>query len=416
MEIKEQKQLLIKELLKINDFAISLNYTRDIINKTSLNLIPKYPIVLIGGTNGKGSTCAYLTTILTLAGYKVGTFTSPHIFDYNERISINNKPVDDETLVTALKNIMNTSANSLGLFKTFTLAAHWIFHEQQIDIAIIEVGLGGNIDVTNLFEPTISAITNVDFDHCEILGNTLEKIGLEKAGIFRKNKWCFFGNQNIPTSIINYANKIKANLQIFGKDFMANKHDLSFDFLIPENNLYSLPYPALRGLEQVNNACLALAIINKLPDFPVSINVIKNALLQTKLIGRFQLLPGTPQIVLDVAHNPHAVSIMLKNMVKLPMAKNNYAVFGIAQEKDIDAIIAICKDRFTKWFIAKINSPRGVANAKLKAILRQYNIAANDIVECENIKEAFNQAKEICNHDDRMICFGSFLVVEEVRR
>lgn len=414
--MEKQKQFLINQLIKINDFAVSLEHTKKIISKLNLNLTPKYPIILIGGTNGKGSTCAYLTNILSHSSYKVGTFTSPHIFEYNERISINNISINDEMLIETLKHIIDVSENSLGLFKTFTLAAHKIFEQQQIDIAIIEVGLGGNNDVTNLFEPTISAITNVDFDHCEILGNTLDAIGLEKAGIFRKNKWGFFGSKNIPNSIINYTNKINTNLQIFGRDFYATEHELSFDFLYYENSLYSIPYPGLRGAQQINNVCLALAILTKLPNFPVSINIIKTALLQTKLLGRFQLLPGIPQIVLDVAHNSQAVSIMLKNMVKLPMVKNNYAVFGIAKEKDIASIIGLCKDKFTKWFIAKINSPRGVANSELLPIFKQHNILEDNIIECINIKDAFIQAKNISSIEDRIVCFGSFLVIEEVNK
>ncbi len=205
-----------------------------------LNIKPTYPIILVGGTNGKGSVCAYLTTILTIAGFNVGTFTSPHVFNYNERICINNKPIDNETLENTLSEIISHT-DGIGLFKTFTLVAHKIFIKHKIDIAIIEVGIGGLNDITNLFEPTISAVTNVDFDHMDILGDTIDAIGYQKSGIYRQNKLAFFGGDNPPLSLINNAKAIGANLQIFGTDFGVNRHELSFDVWCKDKTFYSLP-------------------------------------------------------------------------------------------------------------------------------------------------------------------------------
>ncbi len=406
------KAELISHLLKSNNFSASLSDVKDTIQK--LELQPNYPIILVAGTNGKGSCCAYLSTILTNSGYHVGTFTSPHVFDYNERIAINNQPIDDHNLCNALQSIITASDINLGLFKTFTLAAHIIFTQQKIDIAIVEVGIGGAQDATNLFEPTISAITTVALDHCELLGNTVEEIGLQKAHIYRHNKPAFFGTPQIPQSVLDYAKQIQAPLELIGRDFNYTKHQLSWSFHHAEQNLYSLPYPSLRGVEQLDNASLALAILTKLREqFPVSLAQIKTGLLQTTLIGRFQVLAGVPQIILDTAHNPQAIDTMCENMLKLPFAKRNFAVFGVAKDKDWQKIILKCYKNFDYWYLAPINTERAEQTKVIADYLIALGVQSQNIYQETNIKNAFTQCYQQLTVDDRVICFGSFLVVEE---
>jgi dihydrofolate synthase/folylpolyglutamate synthase len=408
MDLNQQ----ISYLLTSDEFADNLSMAKQAISV--LNLSPTYPIVLVAGTNGKGSTCAYLTTILTIAGYKVGTFTSPHLFEYNERICINNQPIDNDNLSLALQQVINACPGNIGLFKAFTLSAHLHFIQQKIDIAIIEVGIGGLNDATNLFEPTISVITTIAYDHCKILGNTLELIGAQKAGIFRPYKPAFIGMKNPPESVIDYAKKINAPLQILGIDFAYTRHELSFDVHCKDSKYFSLPYPALRGMEQLANASLAISVLNELKsDFPISLSAIKTGLLQTKLPGRLSILPGQPQIILDVAHNAEAVAQMLKNMLKLPFVKHNYAVFGIANDKDIAAVTRLAKDHFSKWFIAPINSKRSINNDALTRIMQDNKIDKSQIISCKTISAAVKHAKSISTNNDRIVCFGSFLVVEE---
>lgn len=408
MDLNQQ----ISYLLSVSEFAQNTASLKQIIKK--LNISPEYPIIIIGGTNGKGSTCAYLTTILTLAGYKVGTFTSPHMFSYNERICINNKPIGNHDLNLVLEYILTNTLVNFGIFKTFTLAAHLHFIQQRVDIAIIEVGIGGLHDPTNLFEPTISAITTVDLDHCQVLGNTLELIGLQKAGIFRPNKPAFVGMKNPPQSIPQYAKQINSPLQTLGTDFGYIRHELSYDFWGKNSKYYGLPLPALRGYEQLENASLAIAILSELKSyFPLPLSAIKTGMLQTTLPGRLTLLPGQPQIVLDVAHNPQAVSNMLQNMLKLPFAKHNYAVFGISGDKDVAAIITLAKEYFSKWFIAPVNTSRSINIGMLAQIMHNSGIDKNQIISHETISAAFIKAKSISSIDDRIVCFGSFLVVEE---
>jgi len=412
MALKTLTQSIIDKLSLPHDSSCNMNTAKQLIK--TLNITPRYPIILVSGTNGKGSTCAYLTNILTLAGYKVGTYTSPHVFQYHERICINNQPINDHTLGELLKKIAESSDYKLGIFKTFTLAAHLFFIQQKVDLAIIEVGIGGKNDITNLFEPTISAITGVDYDHCAILGNTLEEIGIEKAGIYRKNKWAFYGSKDMPKSINTYVDSIGAKLQSLDKDFGVIRNDLSFDVWCNERKFYTLPYPALRGAEQVYNVALALSILAKLSlEFPISVGVIKLAILKTKLIGRFQIMPGSPQIIFDVAHNPQAVKSMLHNMVKLPFAKNTIAVFGIAQDKDVKKVIELSKKSFNIWHIAKLSTSRGLNSDEIKKTMLQYDITPEQIIEHDSIANAMQTALNSVQHDERIVCFGSFLAVEE---
>ena len=404
---------LLQKLLDINDFDITLDKTKQIIKQ--LHIHPTYPIILVGGTNGKGSVCAYLTNILKNSGYKVGTYTSPHVFSYSERICINNQPIAPEHLIQVLTQVYDASENQLGLFKAFTLAAHLYFINQQIDIAIIEVGIGGLLDITNLFEPEISVITSIDYDHCHILGNSLAEIALQKAGIYRTNKWSFIGMKSPPQSLLNYAKNIGTKLQTATLDFGFKLRDNCFDVWCGNhNNFFSLPLPALRGSEQPGNAALAIAVLNKLSNsFPVSLAAIKTGLVQTSLTGRFQLLPGLPQIILDVAHNSQAISHMLENMLKLPFVKNDYAVFGCKDDKDITNIIKQCHARFNKWFIAPLNYKQRVTNERLTQIMLDNKVPQEQIIACDSINLACKLALSTMTDNDRVTCFGSFLVIEE---
>jgi len=405
------KEQLIKSLLTTNNFNASLDEVKLVAQKAGIQ--PDYPIILIGGTNGKGSTCAYLTTILTNAGYKTGTFTSPHVFDYNERIAINNKPVNDQDLTEALELVIEHSHVNLGLFKTFTLASHLIFRKYKIDIAIIEVGIGGLNDATNIFDPDISAITSIGLDHCKILGNTTEEIGLNKAGIFRSNRPAFIAGEITPESVTTYANDIKADLNIFGRHFNFIRHSVSWDFISSEISYYSLPMPSLRGHEQLNNAALSLAILAKLRSrFPVSLSQIKFGLLQTTLIGRFQVLPGTPQIVLDTAHNPQAIEMLLQNMIKLHFAKRTLSVFGIASDKDWQRAVVLTKNHFDKWYLTRLPNDRSCDPTQIKEFIQKQGLKPSQIECYDSIEAAILQAQTELTADDRLVCFGSFLIVE----
>ncbi len=404
---------LIEHLLNTNNFSATLANVQSTIY--ALGLSGSYPIILIGGTNGKGSTCAYLTSILIAGGYKVGTFTSPHILDYNERITINNIALSDSELSAYLAQVIAKSPVNLGIFKSFTLAAHLAFSDAQVDIVICECGIGGGRDCTNLFEPTVSAITTVGLDHCHLLGHTIEEIAREKAGIYRRGKPALFGAPKSIPSLVAYAKQIQADFSSYGQEFTVKRLALSWDFYSKEVNYYSLPYPSLRGTEQIYNAALALACLGKIRErFPLCLSQIKAGLLQTRLAGRFQVLPGQPQIILDTAHNPQALESLLHNMLKLPFAQHSYALFAIADDKDWRGIIQLAAKHFSVWYIAPLGTKRGAQIEQLSAYLNSCGV--NQIIVGTSIAQVFKDAKSALRDSDRLVCFGSFLVVEAALR
>lgn len=403
---------LIKHLLAVNA-VYDLDLVKALINQ--LQLKPNYPIILVAGTNGKGSTCGYIANILIHAGYKVASYSSPHVLCYNERIKVNHELINDVDLTQILNLILNMEPHRLSLFSAFTLAAYIYFNQQQVDIAIIEVGIGGKFDITNLFEPLIGVITSIDYDHCDILGNSKDSIVRQKAGIFRPHKYAFIGNAQISDKFINELKQQQIKLQLFNQNFGYTKHDLSFDVRCNDKKYYSLPYPSLRGIEQLSNASLAIAVINSLQNlFPVSLNNIKHGLINNQLIGRFQSIPGLPQVILDVAHNPSAVNAMLQNMLKLPYAKNNFAVFGLASNKDLEQIIKLTKSQFRKWFIAPTNIAKSYTGKQIQTMLIKYQVNPNDIIILETISQAYIKATQEADTTSRIVCFGSFLVVAKI--
>lgn len=383
----------------------------------ALNITPKYPIILVGGTNGKGSVCAYLSNILTQAKYKVGSFTSPHVFNYNERICINNQPIDDDSFSKLLQPLIK---HDLPLFTTFLLVAHQFFIAHQIEIAVIEVGIGGLYDATNLFDPEISVITSVGNDHKDILGDSITKIACQKAGILRPNKWGILGSEAQQAAIINYGQQIGSKLEQFGIDFAITKNQLNFNLFCNQTETaskttyYALPYPTLQGINQVNNVALAVATLDKLKaEFPLDISSIKKGIIKTHIKGRFQILPGKPQIILDVAHNEQAVHHMLKSVLKLPLAKATYAVFGIVNTKDFKNILKLMKNHINKWFIANLNTEITVDVQEIVQELLINDTQPEHILISNSITQATKKALTNATTNDRILVFGSFLAVEE---
>lgn len=385
--------------------------------KQAMNLKPNCPIITVAGTNGKGSTCAFLSQIYVQAGYKVGTLTSPHLLHFNERITINTQPVSDEKIVAAFERIEMIRQNtSLTYFEFNTLAAVDIFQQEQVDIIILEVGLGGRLDAVNIFDTDCAIITNIDLDHQQFLGNTIEQIGKEKAGIFRKNKPAICGQNPIPQSVQQYANEIGAELIIFQKDFYLYKlenQQWSFDFKHKKHRRNALPIPALRGSYQLTNASCALAAIECLNDkLPVDIGAIKRGLILAENIGRFQVLAGRPVRVLDVGHNPHAARALCQNILTLPFAQHRIAVFSMLADKDIDGVLDVLKNQFDEWYIAPLPYPRGMSLMDLQTKLEQHNI--HSIKSFDNIQAAYTAALSAAAENDRIVVFGSFHTVAEV--
>ncbi len=394
--------------------------------KNAMRLEPQCPVVVVAGTNGKGSVCAFLTQIYKQAGFKVGTLTSPHLLKYNERICINGEPVSDEAITASFERIEAARGGiSLTYFEFNTLAAVDIFIRENVDVMVLEVGLGGRLDAVNVFDADCAVVTSVDLDHQSFLGDTVEAVGYEKAGVFRSGKPAVCGQNPPPESLRRHAESIGANLLLAKRDFdfsRMEQQQWSFHFHPTaasglsdglKRNRNALPVPALRGAYQLGNAACALAVIECLNHrLPIDIGSIKRGLLLVHNPGRFQVLPGRPLTILDVAHNPHAARALRQGLIALPFAEKRTAVFSILADKDSDGVIDIVKDQFDQWYIAPLHLPRGMSAAEIEQKLNRHGIDA--VQSFENIQTAYQAALAQAGENDRITVFGSFHTVAEV--
>ena len=370
--------------------------------------------ITVAGTNGKGSTCAMLEAMLRIAGYKTGFYSSPHLLVFNERIRINGAYATDAQLVAAFTVVSQASteapATSLTYFEYATLAGLWLFAQAEVDVQILEVGLGGRLDATNIIDADVAILTSVDLDHQHFLGDTKELIGFEKAHIFRAGRPAICG-EVMPQTVIDYANKIGAQLQLAGRDFKMQRMESQWQFYGVHGARHSLPIPALRGPYQLKNASCALAALDALNTrLPVSQGHAKRGLLEVDWPGRMQILPGQPTIVLDVAHNPHAARALNDALGGMGFYENSFAVFSMLNDKDIGTVIDTLKHRFDRWFIAGLSGARGHTAAEIAAILATHGVADN--VTClTNIEAALAAAQAAAAANDRIVVFGSFHTV-----
>ena len=390
--------------------------------KKRMGLQPLCPVVVVAGTNGKGSVCAYLSQIYTQAGFKVGTLTSPHLLRYNERIAVNTRPVEDAAIVASFERIEAERAGiSLTYFEFNTLAAVDIFIREKVDVMVLEVGLGGRLDAVNVFDADCAVVTSVDLDHQAFLGDTVEQVAFEKAGVFRSGKPAICGQTPPPESLRRHAWEIGAELLLIKRDFdFSTLENVQWSYRYhPQNsdgrtrNRNALPFPALRGAYQLSNAACALTVLECLGDrLPVDIAAIKRGLLLVENPGRFQVLPGRPLTVLDVGHNPHAARALRRSLINLMFAEKRTAVFSILADKDIDGVLDIVKDQFDEWHIAPLDVPRGMTAEALVRKLSEHGI--ENVKVFENIEKAYRAALEKAGENDRIVVFGSFHTVAAV--
>lgn len=387
---------------------------------------PRAPInITVGGTNGKGSTCAMLESILHVAGFKTGFYSSPHLIRYNERVRISQAEADDALLCRSFAAVEAARTQSpvvpLTYFEFATLSALWCFAEAKLDVAILEVGLGGRLDAVNIVDADASIVVSVDLDHQQYLGDTREKIGREKAHIYRAGRPAIFGdfaNAAIPQTVIDYAADIGAPLHILGRDFQYMKLDVQWTWsgtiMGAQSARHSLPVPALRGAYQLKNASAALAALAALADrLPISQNHVKRGLLEVDWPGRMQVIPGRPTVVLDVGHNPHAARALEDALGTMGFYENTYAVFAMLKDKDIDDVIRIIKGRIDHWFIAGLGGERGASVEMIAAKLDQANLQGR-YSRYSSVANAYAAAKEKATQNDRILGFGSFYTVADL--
>lgn len=403
--------LLYIEALHPKSIAMGLDRVRVVAEK--LKLKTTFPIITVAGTNGKGSVCAMLSHIYHQAGYKVGTYTSPHLNRYNERVSINLEMIDDDALCKAFEEVEVARGEvALTYFEMGTLAAMSHFCHQHLDVLVLEVGLGGRLDAVNVFEPSCAIVTTVDLDHMEFLGETRELIGLEKAGVFRSNLPAICGDDNPPTSLIEYAKNIGAELALIGRDFFVNNTQQGWQYR-SENITLELPLLGLFGDFQHNNAACAILAVqylnNRLPTTEANIYA---ALAQVKLIGRFQVLRNSPSVILDVAHNPHAAKSLAENLRNSPCKGKTLAVFAMLADKDINGVVSVVEKEIDAWYLADIHIARGAKAHELLEVLKQYH-HKKGVYLFEDVAEALKAACKDADINDRIIVFGSFYTVAD---
>jgi len=397
--------------------TIALGLERVAQVRQRLNLQPDFPIITIGGTNGKGSACAMLEAMLHAAGYRVGCYTSPHLLDYNERVRIAGQPASDAGLCAAFEKIEQARGDiALTYFEFGTLAAMQCFIEQSVDVAILEVGLGGRLDAVNVFDPDCVAVTGVDIDHVDYLGNSREAIAFEKAGIFRAGKVAVFGDPDMPAVIADEAQRIGAELWRLGAQFSYTVKQQQWDYRGPRGARSSLPFPALRGSFQLNNAGTALAVLDALKEkLPVSMDAVRRGLVEASLPGRFQVLPGRPQIILDVAHNPQAAHSLAQNLAAMPPSGKIFAVFAMLNDKDIAGVARALDEQIDVWLVAGIAAPRGASAAELERVLRAERVKG-EILVFAGVGEALQHARYQAAENDRIVTLGSFYTVADAMR
>ena len=383
------------------------------------------PVILVGGTNGKGSTCATLERVLLCAGYRVGLYTSPHLLRYNERVRIDGRPVDDQALCEGFARVEaakvshgRTPPVPLTYFEYGTLCAWEVFAHTSppLDAIILEVGLGGRLDATNLYDPDVAIVTGIDLDHIDYLGPTREAIGFEKAGIFRRGGSAICGDANPPASLLGRARDIGADLQVLGRDFGHLRQEHQWQYWGRGGQRSGLALPALRGPRQLDNAACALAALDTLHgSLPVAMQDIRRGLAEVELAGRFQVLPGRPTVVIDVAHNPQAARVLAANLGDMAYHPTTWAVFGMMRDKDIAGVIEAMRHRVERWLPATLPAPRGATATELAAALASSGVASAAPVFA-SVAEAFAHARSRANEDDRIVAFGSFLTVADVLR
>ena len=400
---------------RLHPSSIELGLERVRRVQAALDVPKSCPLFIVGGTNGKGSTCTMLESILHAAGYRVGKYLSPHLLRYNERVRIAGRDATDEELIAGFEAVEAARGDvPLTYFEFTTLAAWLTFARAQLDALILEVGLGGRLDAVNIFDPDCSIITSVDIDHVDFLGNSREQIGWEKAHIYRPGRPAICSEPNPPARLLEYAASIGADLRLIGRDFGYEADRQQWLYWGPSGRRSGLPHPALRGANQLLNASACLAALEAMYErLPVSGQAIRAGLLSAQLPGRFQVLPGRPTVILDVAHNPHAAAVLHENLAAMPGYRKTLAVVGMLKDKDIPGVFAHLKGCVDRWFVSTLDNPRGATAAELAQALAEAQ--AGGTIECfATPEEAWRRARGEAGESDRILVFGSFYTVAEV--
>lgn len=394
------------------EIQLGLTRIRTVAERLQL-LDPTAVVITVAGTNGKGSTVTMLEAIYTEAGYRVGTYTSPHLLYFNERIRLNKHPVSDESICRAFTNIESIRDSiHLTYFEMATLAALLTFKQSNCDVIILEVGLGGRLDATNIIDADLAIITTIDFDHEAYLGNTLEAIGFEKAGILRQNQRAIYADDNMPRSIAQHAHSLNVSLKCLNQDFSYLLNDTHLNISFASGEGIVLPRPNLHA-NAVTAGIVAARYLAK--ELPVNAHSLEFAVKNGYLAGRQQVIYDTICTVLDVSHNPQAVKLLVNRVNALRNEKVTgkiHAVFSGLKDKDLCGLISPMCSLVDNWYSAMLDSNRA---ASLEMLTESFEQAAGEIPHfCQSITEAYTTAKQRAEPDDIIVVYGSFLVVSPI--
>jgi len=420
-----QDWLTWQETLHLSEIDLGLDRIGRVAKQLEL-FNPPFPVITVAGTNGKGSTVAFLNEILQANGYKTGAYTSPHLIHYNERIAINSTEASDKLIIKAFETIDKarfiTNENneieqvSLTYFEFSTLAAMWIFQQQKVDVAVLEVGLGGRLDAANLWDTNLAIITSIDIDHIDWLGDDREIIAKEKAGIMRNSVPVICGDLNPPKMINTEALRIGATLIQLNEDFSFATDKNNPNRWIWKNadvELF-LPKPKMQGDFQINNASTAIAGLMAVQDIlPTTKEAISTGLKKANVTGRLQIINESPQWLLDVAHNPHSAKELAKYIDTNKVSGKTFALFSMLADKDIIEVIKLMKPVIDEWHIVPLEGSRGTSLNDLKQCFTD-NSADTQLVTHNSFSDACKILINITKGEDRVVAFGSFLVVSQV--
>ena len=399
------------ETLHPREIELGLGRVQSVGERMQLAPLP-FAIVTVAGTNGKGSTVAMLEHSLHAAGYKVGAYSSPHLLTYNERVRLAGEPVGDAELCAAFERVERArAAEPLTYFEFGTLAAVELFRDSRVDIAVLEVGLGGRLDAVNAWDADVALISSIGIDHTDWLGDTREAIGREKAGIFRTGRPAICGDPNPPDSILEAAARVGAGLLLVHRDFDFETNDQSWAWRSRTQRRAGLPYPAMRGKYQLYNASGVLMALELLmARFPVTQADVRAGLLSAVLPGRFQTLPGLPVRVLDVAHNPQAAQALAETLRAQRVTGKTYGVVGMFKDKLIADVMRAMAGVIDHWHVAALGGARGASVEQLCDALDAAGIRA-PIARHATVTDAYAAACQAARADDRVVAFGSFHTV-----
>ncbi len=388
--------------------------------RARLDLTFAVPVIAVAGTNGKGSTCAMLESIALRAGYRVGLYSKPHLVHFEERCRVNGEMVSAAALLPHFEAV-ERSRGDIGLtyFEFTTLAIARLLSQEPLDLVILEVGLGGRLDAVNVFDADCAVITSIALDHLEYLGPDRESIGREKAGIMRAGRPVIVSDPVPPHSVIAYARELGADLRLLGIDFNHAGDPQQWAWAGRHKRYNGLAYPGLRGANQLINASGALAVFEALGDrLPITAQAVRQGFAMLDLPGRFQIVPGQPTLVLDVAHNPHAVAALAQSLDRMGFHPRTHAVFGVMHDKDITAIFQRMAPMVDSWCFTDLPTARAATATQLHTLfeslvpnLKKPGVDAVEVSEHSDPHTALTHALTRANPADRIVVFGSFLTV-----